>query len=237
MTEGFTDKNKKFRPTGSNKKKLSKEQVLTPQRSTSSMITERGLIPNFTNTIPLNVGAEYYLGGSSSPDHVIITGLNKEVITYRRYPYGKENESKIERDVGETLIREGLATMEKLWKTSGLPVLQERANTHQRILDGDPTAPNQVNFADLQPVTVKAFLKKPLPIPETEAEHDRDQKMWYHAESFGGVGGLGDGKADEKGRTKTIGYEIVTTRGQLDKVIKDSLFKEVKIIEDRFKGR
>jgi len=235
MAKGFTDDKGKFRPTGNNSKKLTKEQVMIPKRTGSFMITGRGLIPNFVNTIPLQVGGEYNLGSSSSPKHIILTGVNDQFLTYRTYPYGED--IRIQRDAGEPLIREALETMAKLWKTSGIPALQDRANRYERILDGDPTAPRIVDVADLQPVSVEAFLKEPLPRDPTPAEQEKDQKMWYHAESFGGVGGIGGGEADEKGRTDTIGYSIVTTRGQLDKIRKDPLFKEIKITEDKFKGK
>jgi hypothetical protein len=57
--------------------------------------------------LKLKPGHEVYLGASSSPEHVIITKVDDKWISFRKYPYTKDQ--RIERPIGMDLIRTGIS--------------------------------------------------------------------------------------------------------------------------------
>lgn len=204
-----------------------------PKQAGSFMITGSGLRPIFTGIIPLEVKGKYWLGASSSPKFVIITKIEKDRFFYRAYPFDKD--IGIERDAGEDLIKTGLSNRLKLIENSSVNHLFEKdIKNIKLLLESDDDGVDKLDFRDLQPVEVEVDLKKP---PTNQEE---DSELWFHAESFGGVGGIGftdsSGKRiEDDNRTK--GYSIVTTRGQLNKIKNDPLYKNFKITEDKYKGK
>lgn len=246
MTKGFT-KDHKFHPMTDYKKVTRKSRdpkVKTdgvrfkkllgkPKQASSFMIGAKGLEPIFTNIIPLEVGGRYWLGASSDPDHIIITKIEDDRFFYRSYPYDKD--IGIERDVGEDLIKTGLTNRLKVIENSTVNHLFEKDIKNIRLLlESDDDGVDKIDFRDLQPVAIEVDLKK---LAESQEE---DSKLWFHAESFGGVGGtLMTDKAGKRieGDDRIKGYSISTTREQLKKIKNDPLYKNFRITEDKYKGK
>ncbi len=77
---------------------------------------------------------EYYIGASSSPEHIVVTKVTDDAIHYRKSPYKKE--LRVERWVGEDLIAKGTAT----WLKSGYVKYQpERAKRLRAAMAGKKT--------------------------------------------------------------------------------------------------
>lgn len=203
-----------------------------PKPTGSFMIGAGGLRPIFTGIIPLEVGGSYYLGGSADPKHVIITKLTNDTITYRAYPYGED--FRVERNAGEDLIRTGLTNRLKVIQNSSFEGFKEDIKNITLLLASDDDGIKKLNFQDFQPVSVEVDLVK------QPKDRDEDEKWWRHAESFGGAGGISftdsSGKRVE-GDERTKGYSIHTSRGKLDEIKNDPLYKNFKITEDQFKGK
>jgi len=199
----------------------------------SSMIDfSRGLRPLHTGKIPIRSNVSYFMGASSSPEHIVVKKVDDNVIHYTTQPY--KNDLRIERDVGEDLIRTGMNTHKTQMETD-YPKEKwaiDQVNQINHKLSGNHDKIEPTDYRDLQKVDVIVKLRKVLPIPKTKKEHDYDQKLWYHAEKYGGVSGITDGKDDEHGRSKIIGYELSATRGDLDEIMKDPLWK-VESIKER----
>ena len=102
------------------------------------------------------------------------------------------------------------------------------------MLSSDDDGVTKRNFQDLQPIIVQVdVVKQP-------RDHDQEDDWWRHAESFGGVIGNAfvDPKTDRRieGDERVKGYSIATTRGQLNTIKNDPLYKNVLVSEDQFKG-
>jgi len=70
-----------------------------------------------TEKFPLVVGRKYPMGASTSPDTILITGLSKDRISYKRYPFdASSKELVIERWIGEDLIAQGVSTMRRMFE-------------------------------------------------------------------------------------------------------------------------
>ncbi len=202
------------------------DESIKGKPSTSSMIEfGRGLRPLHKGKIPIRSNVAYYMGASSSPDHIVVKKVEPDMIHYTSYPY--KNDLRVGRDVGEDLIRSGMNTRKKSMETHypDHDWSKEQVSQINHKLEGNHEHIKPTNYKDLQKVDVIVKLKKPLPIAKTKKQMDHDQQMWYHAEKYGGVGGLGsDDKPDERGRTKTIGYELIAQRGQLKAIKNDPLW-------------
>jgi hypothetical protein len=77
---------------------------------------------------------EYYIGASTSPEHIVVTKVTDDTIHYRKYPYDRE--LRVERWIGEDLIAQGTAT----WLRSGYVKYQpERAKRLRAVMAGKKT--------------------------------------------------------------------------------------------------
>lgn len=222
-------------------KKLSSTDLMKPVRQEGSfMIGGRGLEPIFTNSIDIQPNTVYYMGASSDPKRIIVTDVNDEFITYRSGNYGEDH--RIERGAGESLIRDGLTTKKKFFEQNNeifknVDWAKEERADFEALLKGEKPKRKKVDYRDFQPIVVSVDLKEPNPLPVDEETHRIDQTNWYHAERYGGVSGKHGDIAGDKGNHNIAGYEIACDREQLAKIRKDPLYKNVKVIEDEFKGK
>lgn len=79
--------------------------------------------------VTLKVGEDYFMGASSSPTWITITGLTPEWIVYTNHDSGSSG-LKIERWIGADLIAKGVHT----WLASGYPKHQPERATKLRSL-------------------------------------------------------------------------------------------------------
>jgi len=95
--------------------------------------------------------SEYYIGASSSPDHIVVTKVDDRMIHYYKYPYKKE--LRIEKPIGMDLIRQGVTT----WLKSGYKKYHpELARSLQANLDGKKGSQNgKAKLQDYQYVEVE----------------------------------------------------------------------------------
>lgn len=181
-------------------------------------ITSRGLVP--PQRIRLQAGHAYWLGASSSPDLVIVTGAGERHVEVCRSPWRRTQ--RMERWIAEDLLAHGTRT----W-------LEQHDELVRRAAEGDPAdawtriAAHRVE-ADRELV---AALRGLLAWRESPLRHDpiawqyvratcrraaghENEDLWRHAESFGSVGGRGDGAG--------LRYEIVMHREDLGRLRGDA---------------
>lgn len=93
----------------------------------------------------------YYMGASGSPDMVIVTKVDDKTITFKKYPFNKEQ--RIDRWIGEDLIFRGCKTFLKGPYAKHRP---EVARSIASMLAGKPG--KKVNPKDYEQVTVQLDL-------------------------------------------------------------------------------
>ena len=167
-------------------------------------ITSAGLKP-LRKGILIQKNVAYYMGASSSPKHIVVTNVTDKMIEYKAYPYYKT--LRIQRDIGEDLIYEGVNT----WlKTYGGSRPREAAR-FKKLMDGKKVKP--IDPTDFQAIEIHA---------EVVGKHaDNPEELWYDAEKYGGVGLSGNV------------YSILSSKGRLKLLKKDKRFKVIKVKEDR----
>jgi len=157
---------------------------------------------------------EYYLGASSSPDHIIVTRVDKDTIYYKAHPY--KTETRIQMDIGKDLIVKGSET----WLKGPYPQYQrELASSLKDLLSGGTG--KQIDPKDFERVLVRV---RPTEAPKSKSRAD---DPWYAAEEYGGVGGY-----DHKDSPTGMDYDISTSRGSLKKIKSDKRFTVVSVRND-----
>lgn len=178
-----------------------------------------GLSPTQGKEMKLKPGIIAWLGASSSPDQIIITKIDDKMITFRRYPYSKDQ--RIDRRIGEDLIAKGTKT----WLQHYGSHWPDEAKRAKDLLAGK----------DVKPVNVAKYIKAKEPIkvlvrPIEGADYSkgnhpaRGNDPWYILEQFGNVGGL-QSKESPTGED----YEVDTDRERLEELKKDKRFKIIKV--------
>jgi len=103
-------------------------------------VAQTGLRPLSGKQMRLAKNMYVYMGASSSPDGIFITGIDDKYIHYLKYPY-TGTPFKIENSIGRDLIRQGLDT----WLSSGyVRYHPDTAKKLQKILDGKTVAPDDI---------------------------------------------------------------------------------------------
>ena len=153
--------------------------------------------------INIQPNRSYWLGASTSPKHIFVTGVTDDTITFREYPYNKDQ--RIQAWIGRDLIQKGTTTHLQHYSKFMDPGLKASLTD---MLNGGKGKPEKLS--DHQPVDV---LVKPAPGHEGE-------DLWYAAERYGGVGGL-----EIKG---VMHYDIATDGARLKELKKDKKFTIVK---------
>ena len=169
-------------------------------------IGDKGLSPAETGKILIQPNVEYYFGASSSPSHIIVTKVDNKFIYYYKYPFYKEN--RIEREIGEDLIINGVS----FWLKSYGPDYPKEAEKFKKLMKGEkvPT----VDYKDLQSVTIIVKISDP---------KKTDKDLWEEAAKYGGVGF----------NRKDNVFEINTRRNAVEEIKKNKNFEFVKVEEDR----
>lgn len=201
-------------------------------------IGEGGLTPvTGGRDIYLQPGVIYYMGASSSPDQIMITGLegasDSGAIHYKSYPFtGKE--ARIENEIGRDLIAQGTATELKRRKEFPARMASlKRDPGYAKVIEADPDY--QADIASMEAVLAGRpgkvedpydYWPRYVTVEATKpaSEYPRGDP-WYGAEEYGGVGGL------ERGG-KTL-YEIHTNRKGERALRADDRFRVVGSSEER----
>jgi len=167
-----------------------------------------GLEPLQTNIL-LQPNTEYYMGASSSPDHIIITKVDDRRIFFYRYPYVKEQ--MISRNIGTDLIVRGCKTFIKLYKN----VRPKQVKNIELLLAGKRG--KTVNLNDFKRVRIVAIPADP---------NVKSGELWRKAEYYGSVG-MGE---YEKYKDALL---IDADMGRANAMKKDKNFKVLKVIDER----
>ena len=130
-------------------------------------------------SLTLSPNTEYYMGASSSPNHIVITKISGDTVFYRTYPY--KADQRMQKQVAASLIRSGTET----WIRTYGKYDRKKAHAMKKALAGGPGVSAEVR--DFQPVRIQA-------VPSAKADFSsyRGGDAWYAAETYGGVGMQGD---------------------------------------------
>lgn len=150
--------------------------------------------------ITLQDGAAYYLGASSSPNFVILTGVSDDRIRYKSYPFNG-SELRMERWIAADLLTKGTETH---LKTYGAHMDPDLKRSMASLLRGGKGRKEDI----------KDYLRVEVTVEAT----DKDQDLWYVAEEYGGVGGL----IQDDGTTH---YVIITDNKRVEQIKNDRRFK------------
>ena len=165
----------------------------TRTTSTKFVIGASGPRPIGGHNIYIGTGAQYYVGASSSPSHVVITRLTSYAVYYRQSPYETDIYSSL--DSFRDLAERGCKT----WLASHAKYDTPLVHTIRKVLDGQ--APEPVNAEDLQ--RVFAIIRPTAELPD--AWHQFEEQF---SELIGG-----DISAECDG-----GFEVWCDRGDLSKL-------------------
>jgi len=189
-------------------KLLLKENRVTFGEGPTYMIGARGLEKIGDEKVNILPKREYWLGASSSPDHIVVTAVDSKWITFMRYPY--QSAQKIEYDIGKSLIDQGSRTHLATYGKHMSPA--DKSSLDDLLRGGKGREVDPGDFKRTK-VTVK-FVGK----PEDDPRGDKDG--WYAAEHYGGVGGfkLPDGSEALEIETDVAGFKAIQ---------KDKLFKVI----------
>lgn len=155
---------------------------------------------------------EYWLGASSSPQHIIVTKVSDDRVTYRTYPYDKDHF--IQKWIAADLIEKGSTTHLKRY---GQYMGPEDKRSLEDLLKGGKG--KKVSLKDFEQVTVL--------VGKGKGHEERD--LWREAERYGNVGGLAGPSGDMSGTAHDFRYEIDTNRKVLKKLQKDKRFEVMKV--------
>ena len=110
---------------------------------------------------------EYFMGASSSPSHIVVTGVAGDMITYRQYPYTKD--LRVQKWIGTDLIMTGTQTWLKSGRGAHHPELERSL---QNLMAGKPSNMT-VHAEDFRPIEVQVKPKSPTMTVD---------KLWYEVE-------------------------------------------------------
>jgi hypothetical protein len=169
--------------------------MITRNRTTSTkfVIGAAGLRPLAGQSIYIGVGAQYYIGASSSPKHVVISRLAGDFVYYRTSPY--TTDIQCPRDIFRDLAQRGCNT----WLDNYEKCKHPLSHIIRKVLDGEAVDP--VKPEDLQ--RVFALIRPTAPMPD--AWHQ------FEAQFSDAIGG--DISADCDGA-----FEVWCDRGKLAKL-------------------
>ncbi len=161
--------------------------------STELVIAASGLRPVGGQKLYITVGAQCFLGASSSPRHVVITRLTSDAVYYRQSPYKTDIYSRLDsfRDLAERGCKTWLATRGEY----DIPLV----HLIRQVLNGEQV--NPVNPEDLQRVYALVRPRTTLP----DAWHQ------FEAQFADAIGGDISGECDGV-------FEVWCDRGNLAKL-------------------
>jgi hypothetical protein len=167
----------------------------------------------------------YFIGASSSPDHIIVTDVGETLIKYYRYPY--EKELRIERDVGEDLITRGSRRwMEQHKDHLEYPGFAKRYASLRELLSGKPSD-ELVSLNDYKMTEVEVG------VDVSKCEFDNKTDFWRELEAYGSVGGINPPGYDPKLPIdkRLQRYLVRLNNGELKELKKDGRFKVIREVK------
>jgi len=163
----------------------------------------------------------YWMGASTSPDWVMVTKVDEKWISYFHIS-GSQKDLKIEKNIGQDMIKTALETELKLYGST----VPDRAKYIKQLLKNKnpkvdlSTGKNKPVKKDFERVELHIVPKK------GAKAKARGGDFWYDAEKYGGVG-----SKEEGGRTV---YVVNSQRYIIDEIKKDKLFDIIKIEKDKY---
>lgn len=156
---------------------LLKENRIDLNEGPMYMIGAKGLEPMGDEKVNILPKREYWLGDSSSPDHIVVTAVDNKWITFMRFPY--HITQRIQYEIGKSMIDHGSRTHLASYSKYMSPI--DKSSLEDLLRGGKG---REVDPGDFKRIEVKVkFIG-------TKADDPRgDSSGWYAAEEYGGVGG------------------------------------------------
>jgi hypothetical protein len=162
-------------------------------------ITGSGLKKAGGTDLHIQKNTIYYIGASSSPNMVKVTGVTGDRVEYQHYPFGKQgSKTGVQVWIFKDLAAQGIST----WLRSYGKYQPKLAKDLKALLAGKKIRANAAGY-DPYEVEVESLMG--------------DKDPWYALEKYGSVGGLGDNK-----------YSVRLKKSALADLKSDSNFKVVK---------
>lgn len=148
----------------------------------------------------------YWLGGSSSPNMIIVTSVGDDRFSYRNHPFTGRDLS-IEMPIGKDLIEKGSRTHLQMYGKHMDPA--DKKSLEDLLKGGKGKKANVKDF-------------EPLKITAVAAKGHEGKDLWRVAELYGGIGGqmLPDG---------STAYIINSYRHELERLKKDKRLQVQKV--------